>query len=99
MIKVKIFNSKGKLVSEKEFESASALAAYYRSKEYPYAPDRPSDGCWNCMLYDPSKGACTKEWNNGNERHYLPERDNKEPDDYCDDHDYDPEAEWIGGDE
>ena len=100
MIKVKIFNGKGKLVSEKEFESATALASYYKNKKDPDAPEKPSDGCWNCMFYDPSKGACTKEWNNGNERHYLPARDDKEHDDYCDDHDYDPDAEWEeGGDE
>ena len=84
MITVRIFNSKGEKVSEKAFESASSIAAYYKRMEDPDAPEKPSDGCWNCKLYDPAWGACMKEWNNFDSVYYIPVRDNKEPDDYCD---------------
>ena len=100
MITVKIFNSKGKKVSERSFKSVAALSAYYNNRKHPDLPEPPDDGCWNCLLFDPSKYACTKEWNNNDPSYYIPDRDDKCPDEYCDDHDFDPDAEWEeGGDE
>lgn len=54
----------------------------------------PGNGCWNCMLYDPSKCACTKNWNNLDSSYYNPDEDDREPDEYCKDHELDPDAIW-----
>ena len=42
------------------------------------------DGCWNCLRYDGNK--CRKEWNNCDPDYYVDWRDDKEPDDCCEDH-------------
>lgn len=59
------------------------------SEEYP------EDGCWNCLNYDPSKGACTVRWNNLDESYYNPDLDDKKPDDYCSEHETDDQAVWT----
>lgn len=56
--------------------------------------DPPEHGCWDCLLYDPSKEACTKDWNNLDESYYNPDRDDHDPTYYCSDHETDPDAEW-----
>ena len=40
-------------------------------------------GCFNCRHYNGA--ACTKEWNNLDLYYYVPQRDDKEPDDFCED--------------
>lgn len=65
-------------------------------------PEPPSDGCWNCMIYDWNREACTLNWNNMDESYYNPDSDDRKPTDWCEDHETDPEAEWddwFGGDE
>ena len=39
--------------------------------------------CGNCFQYDGDR--CMKEWNNLDECYYLPDRDDKEPEDVCED--------------
>ena len=39
--------------------------------------------CGNCSQYDGNR--CMKEWNNGDKCYYVPERDDKEPEDVCED--------------
>lgn len=39
--------------------------------------------CNNCMHYDGDH--CTKDWNNMEPDWYRPDRDDREPDDSCDD--------------
>ena len=39
--------------------------------------------CGNCSQYDGDR--CMKEWNNLDECYYLPDRDDKEPEDVCED--------------
>ena len=56
--------------------------------------DPPSDGCWNCLNYDYRKEACTLTWNNLDESYYNPETDDKDPDDWCPEHDTDKDAVW-----
>ena len=69
----------------------------------PEPQEKPADGCWNCRNYDPSRGACTIRWNNLDESYYNPDLDDKEPDDYCEHHETDPDAcpeDWdFGGNE
>lgn len=63
--------------------------------------DPPSDGCWNCLNYDYGKEACTLTWNNMDESYYNPDTDDKDPDDWCPEHDTDPDAvweDWFGDD-
>ena len=43
------------------------------------------EGCWNCIHYNGSWCACTKEWNNMDESNYVPERDDVEEDGWCSD--------------
>lgn len=54
--------------------------------------NKPDNGCWNCLLYDPGYDCCTKHWNNGNPEYRIPDRDKKEPDNCCDDWEEDPDA-------
>lgn len=60
-------------------------------------PPLPEKGCWNCEAYDGDH--CTKDWNNADESYYIPDRDDKEPEDYCDDWSYNPAVgkEGYGG--
>jgi len=39
--------------------------------------------CDNCREYDGDR--CMKHWNNLDPAYYIPERDDKEPCDYCED--------------
>ena len=39
--------------------------------------------CGNCREYDGNR--CMKEWNNLDECYYIPDRDDKEPEDVCKD--------------
>ena len=39
--------------------------------------------CQNCREFDGDH--CMKHWNNLDPAYYIPDRDDKEPDDYCDD--------------
>lgn len=54
-------------------------------------PDR-EDGCWNCRKYNGE--ACMKCWKHGDMIHYVPERDDREPDDWCEDWKEDKHAKW-----
>ena len=42
--------------------------------------------CANCVDFDGDH--CTKDWNNLNPSDYIPERDDKSPDDYCEEWKY-----------
>ena len=53
---------------------------------------RNEPGCWNCFCYDGDH--CTKDWNNLDPCYYLPDRDDKEPTDWCEDHDKDDSIKW-----
>ena len=64
-----------------------------REKELPFTDPLP-DGCWNCLKYDPGKEACTIWWNNAEEEYYNPATDDREPEDYCEEHETDPDAVW-----
>ena len=66
--------------------------------------EKPEDGCWNCINFDWKREACTLNWNNMDESYYNPDCDDRDPTDYCDDHDLDPDvdpADWFeyGGNE
>ena len=39
--------------------------------------------CGSCLHYDGD--VCMRLWNNGDESYYVPGRDDKRPDEYCDD--------------
>ena len=51
-------------------------------KNIPFA-EPPENGCWNCMFYDADR--CSINWNNNEPEYYLPDRDDKKPDDRCSD--------------
>lgn len=52
----------------------------------------PEPCCQYCIEYDPGKGRCTKEWNNLDFTYYVDWRDDKEPDDLCEDYKW--SGEW-----
>ena len=56
-------------------------------------PEHP-DGCWNCMNFDYKHEACTTNWNNMDESYYNPDIDDRNPTDWCEYHETDPDAEW-----
>ena len=98
------FNSKGELVTFEKFYSFAEMARYYRNRKDPDAPEEPANGCWNCRNFDWKHEACTLNWNNMDESYYNPDCDDRDPTDYCDDHDLDPDvdpADWFeyGGNE
>lgn len=47
--------------------------------------------CGNCLEYDGDH--CIKDWNNADKDYYIPDRDDKDPDDCCDDWEYDDNVE------
>lgn len=58
-----------------------------------------NNGCWNCLEYDGDR--CMKEWNNLDPCYYIKWRDDKKPDDCCDDWRENPDITWedvFGGD-
>ena len=56
--------------------------------------DPPRDGCWNCLNYNWDHEACTTNWNNMDEDYYCPDTDDRDPTDYCDNHELDEDAVW-----
>ena len=67
-------------------------------------PDpKPENGCWNCLHYDWTHEACTTNWNNMDESYYNPDIDDRDPTDYCEYHEIDPDVkpeDWdLGGNE
>ena len=64
--------------------------------------EKPSNGCWNCMHFDPWRYACTLTWNNLDESYYNPDTDDRDLTDCCEEHEIDPDADWkdyFGGNE
>jgi hypothetical protein len=55
-------------------------------------PHKPDDGCWNCCQYDGD--CCHKHWNNNEPEYYIDWRDDKAPDDKCDDWQEEPGVDW-----
>ena len=45
--------------------------------------------CETCVHYDGRR--CTKDWNNLDPAYYIPDRDDVEPWDHCEDYEYDKE--------
>lgn len=50
----------------------------------------PEPSCGSCVFYDGSH--CTKDWNDLDITYYLPERDDREPYETCDDYEWDEET-------
>ena len=75
------------------YQSRTEMKAW-ESGEVPF-DDPPEDGCWNCQHYDGEH--CTREWNNMDPSCCVPERDNRNFDEYCEDHETDEsvKAEWY----
>lgn len=46
----------------------------------------PDECCKYCALYDGE--SCMKEWNNGDKEYYIPERDDRDEMDSCEDYDW-----------
>ena len=79
-------------MSDEAWEAARMLGAAAREptiaeEPVPFTDPMPDKGCWNCFLYDGQH--CMKHWNNLDPEHYVPERDDKNPDDGC--------GEWEDG--
>ena len=55
------------------------------NEEIPF-DDPPKRCCSTCWEYDGDR--CHKEWNNNDDCYYIPWRDDKEPEDVCDDWEY-----------
>ena len=67
-----------------DWKRYSDIIAEMQEDPLPFTdPPLPEKGCWNCLEYDGNR--CMKEWNNADDCYYVPERDDKEPGDYCDD--------------
>ena len=51
----------------------------------------PEPRCEFCQEYDGDR--CHREWNNNDDCYYIPERDDKEPDDVCEGYEWNGELE------
>jgi hypothetical protein len=64
------------------------MIQHYKNLKDPDEPEKPDNGCWNCMNFDWKHRVCTQNWNNM---------------DYCEaweeDPDADPECLNHGGNE
>ena len=75
------------------YTSLAEAKAWENGEPVPF-DDPPADGCWNCLNYDYGKEACTLAWDNMDESYYNPDTDDKDPDDWCPEHDTDKDAVW-----
>ena len=80
-------------MNEESWEHARALGSIaareptIEEEPVPFSDPMPDKGCWNCFLYDSQH--CMKEWNNLDPDYYVPDRDDKSPEDCC--------GDWDGG--
>ena len=74
------------------FAEASAREPTIAEDSVPFTDLTHDNGCWNCQKYDGNR--CMKHWNNAEPEYYIPDRDDKGPDDICDDWSFDRFAEW-----
>ena len=63
------------------------------AEEIPF-DDPPRDGCWNCIHFDWKHEACSAGWNNLDDDYYNPHTDDRNYEDWCEQHELDPEAKW-----
>ena len=52
----------------------------------------PVPCCEYCTEFDSTRQACMKEWNNADPAYYVPDRDDQDPANCCDDYDWN--GEW-----
>ena len=72
----------------------TSLAEARMADKMPFdEPEKPEDGCWNCMNFDWIHEACTVNWNNMDESYYNPDTDDRELTDWCEYHETDPDAD------
>lgn len=66
---------------------------YNNNPDTVQVPDRviPKPSCGSCYYYD-CKGKCTLYWNNLDECYYNPCRDDREPDELCEEYIWDEET-------
>jgi len=76
------------------YQSAYEARMYDKYGEPVPFNDPPEDGCWNCLNFDYNHEACTVNWNNLDESYYNPDTDDRNPTDYCKDHEKDEDAVW-----
>lgn len=81
----------GKMI-ERKYNSVGELTAEMERRADPEKPEEPGYGCWNCKEYDGEH--CMKYWNNADPCYHVGWRDDKEPDDKCEDWEHDPDAEY-----
>ena len=75
------------------YTSYAEMRAAEKEEALPFT-DPPEDGCWNCLNFDYNHEACTVNWNNLDESYYNPDTDDRNPTDYCKDHEKDEDAVW-----
>ena len=74
------------------YNSAYEARMYDKYGEPEPKQEKPDDGCWNCCQYDGD--CCHKHWNNNEPEYYIDWRDDKAPDDKCDDWEEEPGVDW-----
>lgn len=103
VITVRRFDKDGKLVTVEQYKTMADMIQHYKNLKDPDEPEKPDNGCWNCMYFDWKHEACTVNWNNLDESYYNPDTDDRELIDYCEaweeDPDADPECLNYGGNE
>jgi hypothetical protein len=103
MITLSRFDKDGKQTVIKTFETITDFERYMSNTKDPEKPEKPDNGCWNCMNFDWKHEACSINWHHLDDCYYNPACDDRELTDYCDnweeDPDADPECLEFGGNE
>ncbi len=92
-ITVQRLDKDGKIVTVEQYKTMADMIRHYRNLKDPDEPEKPDNGCWNCMNFDWKHEACTVNWNNLDESYYNPDCDDRELTDYCNDWEEDPDAD------
>ena len=74
------------------YTSYAEMRAAEKEEALPFTDPDHDNGCWNCINYDGDR--CHAQWNNNDDDYYLPDRDDKEPDDCCEDWSLESTAIW-----
>ena len=92
-ITVQRLDKDGKIVTVEQYKTMADMIQHYKNLKDPDEPEKPDNGCWNCMLFDWKHEACTVNWNNLDESYYNPDTDDRKLTDYCEYHETDPDAD------
>lgn len=74
------------------YSSYAEMKQWEQNGDLPFDDTEHDSGCWNCTHFNGE--ACMQQWKHADPDYYDPVRDDRDPDDYCEDWDEDEDAGW-----